>query len=395
MSGKEPAPEQVRNSTVKIATRTGVIATATVLTLALAACTASNEQPVESTQPATSAAATDAATAAPVAMELSGTLVGAGASSQESAMAAWRAGFQNANPAVTVNYDPVGSGGGRTQFLDGATSFAGSDSLMDADEYAAAVARCDGESGAVHLPMYISPIAVIFNLEGIESLNMDADTIAQIFDGKITTWNDPAIAKQNPDVDLPDISITAVHRADESGTSANFTDYLEKASGSWPYEHSGEWPNDIGESGPATSGLIQIVQDTQGTIGYTDASRAGTLGTVALKVGEAYVPFSTEAAAAVVDASPLAEGANGENDLAYELDRTTTASGAYPLVLVTYEILCQQYDDAAERDLVTGFLKYVASPEGQQASASAAGGSPISADLSAEITGILNTIASN
>lgn len=357
-----------------------------MLTLALAACSPSNEEPTESS--------TTTASDAP-ATELSGSLNAAGASSQESAMEAWRAGFQSVNPDVTVNYDPVGSGGGRTQFLDGASSFAGSDSLMDSDEYASAVQRCDGDAGAVHLPMYISPIAVIFNLDGITSLNMDADTIAQIFDGKITNWNDAAIADQNEGVDLPDLAITTVHRADESGTSANFTDYLEKASDSWPYEASGEWANSLGESGPGTSALVQIVTDTQGTIGYADASRAGSLGTVALKVGEEYVPFSAEAAAAVVDASPLAEGANGANDLAYELDRTTTASGAYPLVLVSYDILCQQYDDAVERDLVTGFLKYVASPEGQQTAGSAAGSSPISEELSTEITGILDTIAAS
>lgn len=379
---------------MKIATRTGVIATATVLTLALAACTPSNEQPTEPSTPDAAASSKPAASDAP-AGELSGSLNGAGASSQESAMEAWRASFQGLNPGVTVNYDPVGSGGGRTQFLDGGTLFAGSDSLMDADEYAQAEARCDADSGAIHLPMYISPIAVVFNLDGVTSLNMDADTIAQIFDGKITTWNDPAIADQNEGVELPDLAITTVHRADESGTSKNFTDYLEKASDSWPYEASGEWANSLGESGPGTSALIQIVTDTQGTIGYADASRAGSLGTVSLKVGEEYVPFSAEAAAEVVDASPLAEGANGANDLAYQLDRTTTASGAYPLVLVSYHILCQQYDDAAERDLVTGFLKYVASPEGQQVAASAAGSSPISADLSAEITGILDTIAAS
>lgn len=377
---------------MKIATRTGVIATATVLTLALAACTPSNEKPTDTVPPA---AATDPATQAPQSTELSGSLNGAGASSQESAMEAWRAGFQAANPAATVNYDPVGSGGGRTQFLDGGTLFAGTDSLMDSDEYATAVARCDGDSGAVHLPMYISPIAVVFNLDDVSSLNMDADTLAQIFDGKITNWNDPIIAAQNDSVALPDLAITTVHRADESGTTKNFTDYLEKASSLWPYEASGEWANALGESGPGTSALVQIVTDTQGTIGYTDASRVGSLGSVSLKVGEEYVPFSADAAAAVVDASPLAEGANGANDLAYQLDRTTTASGAYPLVLVSYHILCQQYDDPAERDLVTGFLTYVASPEGQQTAAAAAGSSPISADLSAEITKILETIDAN
>lgn len=372
---------------MNIALRSGAVASAAALSLLLAACGPSNE--TEETSSGNSGATTDAMA------DLSGTLNGAGASSQESAMEAWRAGFTADYPDVIVNYDPVGSGGGRTQFLDGATSFAGSDSLMDEQEYALAVERCDGDAGAIHLPMYISPIAVIFNLPGIDSLNMSADVIAQIFDGKITTWNDPAIADINPNVDLPATTITMVHRADESGTTSNFTDYLSKASTMWPYEKSGDWPNDLGESGPGTSAVVQIVQDTEGAIGYADASRAGDLGTIALGVGEEWVPFSAEAAAAVVDASPLAQGANGENDLAYQLDRTTTASGAYPLVLVSYHILCQRYDDASERALVTSFLKYVASDAGQQQAASAAGSSPISAKLSSEITAILDEIAAS
>lgn len=371
---------------MKIAARTGAVLTATALTFALAACSASNEAPAsnDSAEPSTSETA---------AMELSGSLNGAGASSQESAMEAWRAGFQSANPNVTVNYDPVGSGGGRTQFLDGATSFAGSDAQMDDEEYELAIARCDGESGAIHLPMYISPIAVIFNLEGVDSLNMDADTIANIFNGTITSWDDAAIAEQNEGVELPATPITIVHRADESGTTENFTEYLAAASTTWGQEPSGDWMGAAGESGQGTSALVQIVTDNAGTIGYADASRAGELGTVALKVGEEYVPFSAEAAAAVVDASPAAEVTNGDNDLAIHLDRTTTAAGAYPLVLVSYSIACQQYDDEAEGALVTSFLKYVASAEGQAQSASAAGSSPISADLSAQITAILDEIA--
>ncbi len=363
------------------ALRVGVIAS--VVALALAACTPANEQegwaPGGNSNDATG--------------ELSGSLNGAGASSQESAMEAWRAGFQSAHPAVTINYDPVGSGGGRTQFLDGAVAFTGSDSLMSAEQYASALDRCDGDLGAIHLPMYISPIAVIFNLEGINTLNMDADTIARVFTGEITAWDDAAIASQNPGVDLPSTPITIVHRSDESGTTQNFQDYLVKAASNWPADKaSGDWQGAPGESGPGTSALVQIVQGNVGAIGYADASRAGTLGTVALKVGEEYVPFSAAAAAAVVDASPLAEGANGEHDLAYTLDRTTTAPGAYPLVLVSYSIVCQQYDDASQRELVTSFLKYVASIEGQQQAASAAGSSPISAELSARITGILDEI---
>ena len=377
---------------MKIATRTGAVLSAAALTFALAACSPSNEE-TEPTESST-AGGTETESEAAEAMELSGSLNGAGASSQESAMEAWRAGFQGLNPDVTINYDPVGSGGGRTQFTDGATSFAGSDALMDEEEYAAAVEACDGDSGAIHLPLYISPIAVIFNLDGVESLNMDADTISGIFNGEITSWDDPAIAELNPDATLPSSAITIVHRADESGTTENFQDYLVKASSNWPAEEtSGDWQGAAGESGPGTSAVVQIVQDTAGAIGYVDASRAGELGTVAVQVGEEFVPFSPEAAAAVVDASPLATGANGENDLAFELDRTTTASGAYPLVLVSYTIVCQQYDDEAERSLVTEFVKYVASADGQNQAASAAGSSPISGDLSARVTEILDGIA--
>jgi len=359
---------------VTTATRASLVV-ATALSLVLAACTPTNERE-------------DWVAGS----ELSGELNGAGASSQESAMEAWRAAFQSDHRATTVNYDAVGSGGGRTQFLDGATSFAGSDSLMKDDEYALAVERCDGTAGAIHLPTYISPIAVIFNIEGVESLSMTPDVIAQIFAGKIANWSDAAIADINPGVSLPDLVITSVHRSDESGTSKNFTDYLAKASDSWPYDPSGEWPNNIGEGGPGTSAVVSLVQDTNGTIGYADASRVGTLGTVALGVGDGFVEFSPEGAAIAVAASPLAEGANGANDLAYKLDRTTTAAGAYPLVLVSYQVVCQQYDDVDERALVTAFLRFVASEDGQGASARAAGSSPIGS-LGNDIVAILDLIA--
>lgn len=358
-----------------ITTRVGAVASAAMLTLALAAC--SDASPA--------ASVSDGST-------LAGELNGAGASSQEKASEAWRAEFQNLNPATTLNYDPVGSGGGRTQFLDGAVSYAGSDSLMSDEEYAAAVDRCDGDLGAIHLPVYISPIAIVFNLDGIDSLNMSPDVIADIFDGKITQWNDAAIAAENPGVDLPAVAITVVHRSDESGTTKNFTDYLAKTS-SWGYDASGEWPNNVGEGGAGTSGVIDLVTGTTGTIGYADASRVGSLGTASIKVGDSWVAYSAAGAAAAVSASPFAEGANGENDLAYQLDRTTTAEGAYPLVLVSYIVMCQQYDDAGERALVTSYLGYVASEEGQDVASMAAGSSPIGAALSARIEDILDEIA--
>ncbi len=374
---------------VKAFTRSGVVLTAAALSLSLAACSASNEEPAGDTSSASESTA-DAM------MELSGNLQGAGASSQESAMDAWRAGFQAANADVTVGYDPVGSGGGIEQFLAGAVPFAGSDGLLDESEYATAVERCDGDGGAYHLPMYISPVAVIFNLEGVDSINLDAETVANIFDGNITKWDDDAIASQNEGVELPSTNITVVYRSDSSGTSDNFTDYLEQASnGAWPYEATKEFSTAADQSVGAdgTSAVVDTVTSTNGAIGYADASRAGSLGTVALKVGEEYVPYSAEAAANIIAASPLSDSANGENDLAYAIDRTTTDSSAYPLTLVSYHIVCSQYDDETERALVTAFEKYVASDEGQAAAASAAGSAPLTSELSAQVESILDEIA--
>ncbi|MCW4386111.1 phosphate ABC transporter substrate-binding protein PstS [Salinibacterium sp. SYSU T00001] len=313
---------------------------------------------------------------------LSGTLVGGGASSQQTAQEAWVAAFQDMHPEVTVEYDPTGSGTGRDNFIAGANWFTGSDRAFDNEELAEDnFAGCVPGTPIIEIPAYISPIAIIFNLEGVDTLNLDAATIARIFKGEITQWNDEAIASQNPDVELPATPITAVHRSDESGTTENFADYLAAAAPEvWTAEVSGDWAWEGGEAAQGTSGVVDTVSGGEGTIGYADASRAGDLGTVAVKVGEEYVDYSAEAAAAIVDASPMVEGRE-DVDLAIELDRTSTAEGVYPIVLVSYLIACSEYEDAERAELVKPYLEYVISDEGQAVAAEAAGIAPISVDL--------------
>lgn len=313
--------------------------------------------------------------------DLSGTLAGAGASSQDSAMAAWIAGYNaDVEPGVTVNYDGVGSGAGREQFIAGAVQFAGSDAALDDEERAGVTTVC-GDSGAMNLPVYISPVAIPFNLDGVTELNLTPTVLAQIFDQQITNWNDEAIAADNPDVELPDQDITVVNRSDDSGTTENFMEYLSAAApDAWSHEADKAWPVSGGEAAAQTSGVIQVVGATSGSIGYADASAVGQLSTAKIGVGEEFVAFSPEAAAKVVDASePIDTGVEG--DLALELARDTTESGAYPIVLVSYHIVCKDYADAAQADLVKSFVGYVISEEGQAASADAAGSAPISADL--------------
>ncbi|TWB98657.1 phosphate ABC transporter substrate-binding protein PstS [Brevibacterium jeotgali] len=304
---------------------------------------------------------------------VSGTLIGGGASSQEAAMTAWTQGVTEVSPDLTVNYDPVGSGAGREGFLAGQYSFAGSDAAMDEDEQEQAASVC-GPEGIFHVPSYISPVAVAFNLEGVDTVNMDAETIAQVFAGEITEWNDDAIAEQNEGTELPDTPITVVHRSDDSGTTENFTAYLNEAAGdAWEYDEVETWPSDIAaESAQQTSGVVSLAGSTDGAITYADASQVGDLGTVAVGVGGEYVEYSADAASQAVEASETKE------DGSVELDRATEEAGVYPIVLVSYHIFCQQYQDQETADLAQAFGQYIISEEGQTAAEDSAGSAPIS-----------------
>ncbi|KGM10639.1 phosphate ABC transporter substrate-binding protein PstS [Cellulomonas bogoriensis] len=325
-----------------------------------------------------------------VSEDLQGQIAGAGATSQEAAMNAWIAGFQGLNARASVAYDPVGSGGGRTQFIEGGVAFAGTDAPLDADELEAAAERCGGQ--VAELPLYISPIAVVFNVPGVENLAMSASTIARVFDTRITRWDDPEIAAENPGVDLPDMAITPVHRSDESGTTENFVEYLHEAAGEdWPHDPTGVWPLSGAQSAQGNSGVVQTVMDGTGTIGYSDASRVGTLGTVSVLVGGEPVAYSPEAAAAVVDASPLVED-RPEGSLVVELQRDTTEAGVYPIVLISYSLACAVYRDPQNAEMVRAFLTYVASEHGQQTAATAAGAAPLGDALRAQVMEVVESI---
>ena len=327
--------------------------------------------------------------------ELTGNLAGSGASSMQNAQTAWTESFMGLVGAeggdLTVTYDPTGSGTGREQFLSGQVKFAGTDAALDEEELAASTEVCNDEQ-AFNLPVYISPIAVVFNLEGVESLNLSAEVIGGIFAGDITNWNDPAIADLNPDAELPDLDIVPVHRSDDSGTTENFTEYLsENAPDAWTHGPIETWPIDGGQSGDGTSGLISTVEGGNGTIGYADASQAGNLGTANIQVGEEFVEYSSEAAAKAVDVSPREEGRE-ENDIVVELDRTTEESGVYPIVLISYLALCGSYADSAEGEAVKAYASYIISAEGQDVAAQNAGSAPISDELRTEAQAAIDGI---
>ena len=363
---------------MKISRIARISAIGAVAALALAGCAAN-----EPSAPAGSEA--------PSASALEGTLKATGASSQGSAQEAWVAAFQTANPGVTINYEPTGSGTGRENFIAGASSFIGSDRAFKLDEFADGFATCSSDA-IVEVPLYISPVALAFNLDGIETLNLDAESIAGIFAGTITEWNDPAIAEQNDGVELPDLAISAVHRSDKSGTTETFTAYLEAtAADVWTHGEVGEWPIANGEAAQGTSGVVQAIKAGNGAIGYADASQTTGLGQVHVGVNGEYVAYSADAAAKLIEASPLEEG-RGAGDLVFEVDAAAAPAGSYPIALVSYLIACEQYEDENTAALVKAYFEYMASEEGQAAAADNAGSAPISAGLREKVLTAIDTI---
>lgn len=329
-----------------------------------------------------------------VSSDLSGELAVGGSSAQEAAQNAWIVGFGDIAPDVTITYDPVGSGGGRENFISGGYAFAGSDAYLtdDEGELSSAKENCGGDP--IEVPDYVSPIAIIYNLDGVDTLNLTPDAVAGIFAGTIKTWDDPAIADANPDADLPSDAIQPVHRSDESGTTENFTDYLGAvAPDAWSYGPIQTWPDEAGgEGAKSTSGVVKVVTDSVGTIGYADASQAGDLSHALIGVGDEFVEPSAEAAAKVLDVSPRAEG-RPDVDMAFDLAHDTTESGVYPVVLTSYILACQTYDDENTANMVKGYLSYLLSTDGQQFAADEAGSAPLSESLQQEALSIVEKIS--
>jgi phosphate transport system substrate-binding protein len=294
-----------------------------------------------------------------------GQLQASGSSAQKNAIDAWVKAYTAACKDVQINYNPTGSGAGVTAFTQGQTAFAGSDSPLKPEEATAAKKVC-ADNNAIDLPMVGGPIAIGYNVDGVDNLVLDAATLAKIFDGKIKTWDDKAIAALNPDAKLPSTKIQAFHRSDESGTTDNFTKYLKAVAPSdWTYSGGKAWQAKGGQSAQGSAGLAQQVKQTSGAISYFELSYAADgIKTVDLKTDAATpVKASVENATKAI---ATAKVAGTGNDLALELNYKPTAEGAYPLTLVTYEILCEKGNKADTLAATKSFLTYIASEDGQK-----------------------------
>ncbi|MFC7676509.1 phosphate ABC transporter substrate-binding protein PstS [Mycolicibacterium sp. GCM10028919] len=292
-------------------------------------------------------------------------LTAEGSTAQQNAVAEFNKVWQQVCSGKNLSYNPTGSGAGREQFIAKQVDFAGSDSALKDEQIAAAAERCGGNP-AWNLPLVFGPVAMAYNVEGVDKLVVNGDVLSKIFQGQITKWNDPAIAALNSDATLPDTNITPVYRSDSSGTTDNFQKYLAAAAPQgWTKGAGSEFQGGAGEGAQKSSGVVQAVQATPGAIGYVEKGFAqqANLPMAQIDNGAGAVELTDETTKKAIDSAKFA--AEG-NDLTLDLDSIygTKDAGAYPLVLATYEIVCSKGYDADTAAAVKSFLT-VAANEGQ------------------------------
>ncbi|UFS59455.1 phosphate ABC transporter substrate-binding protein PstS [Subtercola endophyticus] len=356
--------------------------------LALSACSSSTSSTGSSTA-ASTATSTSAAVTSTLDSTLKGTITAGGSSAQANAENAWSTAYTAQVAGVTINYDKSqGSGGGVTNWLAGSYDFAGSDSPLKAAQQTSSQAIC-GTGGGLNFPVYLDGVALIYNLPGVSTLNLSNATIAQIFNLKITTWNDPAIAADNPGVTLPTTAITTVTRSDGSGTTQNFTNFLSAVDPTdWPYPAANTWPVAGTSAQKGGSGVVQAVGAGVGTIGYADHSAIGNATAATINK----VAFSQDAATAAFTAGattvPTTTG-----DLSQKFDYSKlTGATIYPIPLISYQIVCSTFKDATQASLTKSYVGYVASTIGQQIAAKNAGSAPIPDSMLTQIQASLANV---
>ena len=359
---------------------------AAITSVSLVACGGSNDTAAEGDN------ATDATNIEGLSGQ-TGQLVAEGATSQANAMDYFGSRYAEAVPGANLAYNATGSGSGIKNFIGNQAVFAGSDSALKEDkgEVEKARERCSGND-AWHLPMVIGPVAVAFNLDSVEDLNLTVDNLVEIFDGTITKWNDPKIAENNEGAELPDQDISVIYRSDESGTSDNFQKFLSAASdGKWEGEGKA-FPQNVGAGANGSTAVAEQVKATSGAVTYVEAGYAHDLdlGVANIDFGSGAVELNNESVnKALANVQFKSEG----HDMVVD-SKSLFASkneGAYPLVLTTYEIVCSKGYDEATKNMVKDFLNVVL--ESQDEELEDAGFIPVSGEFADKLKAAVDAIA--
>ena len=321
-------------------------------------------------------------------------LKSSGSSAQNNAMVTFANSYATSCEGKTLDYNSNGSGAGVKEFTGGQTDLGGSDSPLKDDEYPKAQERCGSE--AWNLPAVFGPIAIAYNLDGVQ-LALSGATAAKIFNGGITKWNDPAIAAENPGAQLPDQKISVIFRSDESGTTDNFQKYLKAASGgAWGKEAGKTFNGGTGEGAKGSEGVSQAVKNQPGTITYTEWSYAKNLDLGTAKVitdkSKEGVELTSANVGTTIDSAKLKK--EGSHDLVIDTSSfyEPESAGAYPIVMATYEIVCSKYSDPQVAAAVKSFLRVAVAKE-VQGSLEANGYSPVPDSFRTKLTQAVDAIA--
>ena len=316
-----------------------------VCALALAACSSSSSS---STSTTSSSSASSSASSAPV----SGTLNGSGSTFQLTFQQEAISSFKSVQSGMTVNYSGVGSGTGRSDLAAGTVNFAGSDSPIPSAE------ASTFKGTVLYFPVVIGPITVSYNLSGLSKpLQLSASTIADIFEAKITTWNNSAIAADNPSVSLPSTTITICRRSDSSGTTQNFSEFLVKGAPSvWTLGSSStiKWPADS-RGGNGNGGVASCIKSTSGAVGYVDYADAKasslTFASVKNSAGNYVAPSPTSATAA-------ADSVTAAANLTFS---AIWASGAqaYPITYQSWVLAYETQPNANDAAMLKAYIGYL------------------------------------
>jgi phosphate transport system substrate-binding protein len=318
-------------------------------------------------------------------------LTGEGSTAQQNVIALFNQAWGRRCPRKNVSYNPTGSAAGRGQFIAGHVDFGGSDSPLRSNQIGPAAQRCNGNP-AWHLPLVFGPIAVIYHLDGVNPLVVNADVLAKIFSGAITSWRDPAIVALNQEVVLPDTRITPIYRADSSGTTDNFQEYLAAAAPrGWTKGAGNEFQGGAGEGSHKSAGVVHAVRSTPGAIGYVEKGFADQAGVPYAQIddGGGAVALTDAAAGNGIDGAKF-DGTG--NDLRLDLNSlyATTQPGVYPLVLVTYEIVCSKGYPPGTSTAVKSFL--ATAVDSGQNGVSAAGYVPLPDKFKKQLVAAINAI---
>ncbi len=288
-------------------------------------------------------------------------LTAEGSTAQQNAIALFNMDWSQLCPGKQLAYNPTGSGAGREQFIAKHVDFAGSDSPLTREQIDPAAARCNGNP-AWHLPLVFGPIAIVYHLDGVQQLVVNADVLAKIFSGGITSWDDPEVANLNPGTSLPSTRILPIYRSDSSGTTDNFQKYLGTAApDSWMRGAGSEFQGGVGEGAQKSAGIIQAVHSAPGAVGYVEKGFADQGGVTYAQIddGNGAVALTDESARRAIDGATFA-GVGDDLKLDLKSIYSTQAAGAYPLVLATYEIVCSKGYDPATSAAVRSFLTVAA-----------------------------------